>query len=380
MSWGTKSGNSQALQRDSHEAKAERSLAKAESAMAAVERLKLEAMHRRDMLRRARKAAALGLPVPPSVARELGLLPQDAASAGAAAAPDHDQARSLKSPPAQAPGDALPLLPSTTATVGRRGVGSDRLNVGSPQPTDSTAIATQAAMPPTASSRRYSSSRGGAEGFNGSPLGAAAAVGITTLSHALRNEGASVALSGPVAVTVAADLDAAASSMLSHRDAAKSSGGSLADLRPSAGAGSVAASGSGFGGIMMSPQAQALTALPPTATAGVNIGAASGAGVVPQEVLAPVGGANAMKLVDEDADVEGFIDLSGWQRDIHLSMPFAQAALVHQSMAAMQSETRNSIRRARRAAKLHAENAAREKRLADELALNKAALQVEFNL
>lgn len=116
--------------------------------------------------------------------------------------------------------------------------------------------------------------------------------------------------------------------------------------------------------------------------------------------VAAKGGLDMMKVIDEERDVEGLVELSmvahhvagsGFEgtgsvvgaasRDMQLGTTVAVASAMNQAAGAAADNANLSrmIRDAKRAVQAHEEAAEREKRLADELALDKAAMQAEFN-
>jgi hypothetical protein len=125
-------------------------------------------------------------------------------------------------------------------------------------------------------------------------------------------------------------------------------------------------------------------------------------------------GRATVKIIDDDNDAQGFIEMEGAGRkwvlddgetggsdlpvatapasyyqdrvgggtDSHLLMSFAQINDVSRRLAALEKDEdkgRRLMLKARRAARLHAEAAAREKRIAEEMSLNRTELQAEFN-
>lgn len=116
--------------------------------------------------------------------------------------------------------------------------------------------------------------------------------------------------------------------------------------------------------------------------------------------VAAKGGLDMMKVIDEERDVEGLVELSmvahhvagsGFEgtgsvvgaasRDMQLGTTVAVASAMNQAAgaAADNADLSRMIRDGKRAVQAHEEAAEREKRLADELALDKAAMQAEFN-
>lgn len=85
------------------------------------------------------------------------------------------------------------------------------------------------------------------------------------------------------------------------------------------------------------------------------------------------GGAHKIKVIDEDNLLEGYIDLAALgPKDVQLNMNVNAVAIVNQQMAELtEFDTKRLIGDAKKAAKAHQEAADREKRLAEELALNK---------
>jgi hypothetical protein len=93
------------------------------------------------------------------------------------------------------------------------------------------------------------------------------------------------------------------------------------------------------------------------------------------------GGADMVKVIDEDNRMEGFVDMTVLgQADAVLKMNLDEATAFNKAVLGKDAlDTKKLIRDARKAAKAHREAAEREKRMADELALNKQAMQSEFN-
>jgi hypothetical protein len=485
-----------------HEGKAERAIAKAEKALQAIARLKQHAAERQEKLERARRAAALGLPIPADLARELGItvpvIAEDAAPAvgsaasgraGAGAYDDYEEedeegdeeaeeeergavsvagtrsvVRSRATASRAAQGSAASTAGRSQTAASRTGSRRSMTRAGRSRTamTDggTGAMATQSTGSHTRSQHTAHdglSAEDGESNETGSevedsvqeagdgesavraadaqlqqtymrtgraslfPLrhraafagdasaaastaastaeevrsrvrattpGGRATRGITTIPEA--EEEGSEFTSHDGATTATGDMQGGASQRPGSTAApaalsSHSKRGSISGLRTVSGqpvpplalhpmGAQVASSPPGNG--MMTPTAG-------TATRATRTAPGSGGGVVgPDGALVPFGGADMMKVIDEDNDVTGYIDVAAMgQRDLHLQMPFNQALLINQTIAALetQSETRIAIRKARRAARLHAEAAAREKRLADELAQNKASLQAEFN-
>lgn len=129
-------------------------------------------------------------------------------------------------------------------------------------------------------------------------------------------------------------------------------------------------------------QRQALMAAAGITQADANAAAAqsSGAAAAAGAGITLKGGADKMKVIDEDNEMAGYMDVATGA-DITLGMNVQQAANLQARIGMMDDAhlTRKLIRDAKRAAKLNEEAAAREKRLADELALDKARMQQDFN-
>jgi hypothetical protein len=87
-----------------------------------------------------------------------------------------------------------------------------------------------------------------------------------------------------------------------------------------------------------------------------------------------------IKVIDEDNRLEGLVDIGALgQTDAQLKMTVIEATAVNQALIHAETDNRSLIKDARRVAKEQKEAAEREKRLADDLALNRQAMQSEFN-
>jgi hypothetical protein len=95
---------------------------------------------------------------------------------------------------------------------------------------------------------------------------------------------------------------------------------------------------------------------------------------------APKGGAGMMKVVDEDRGIAEYVDYAaGDGMDVTLGMTVHDADALR-NIAYANNLTRKMIADAKKAADAHAESAKREKRLADELAMDRQRMQTAFNM
>jgi hypothetical protein len=94
----------------------------------------------------------------------------------------------------------------------------------------------------------------------------------------------------------------------------------------------------------------------------------------------PKGGAGMMKVIDDERGIEQYVDYSANNGgDVTLGMTVQDAELVR-SIAYANTVTRKLIADAKKAEQAHAESAKREKRMAEELAMDRQTMQTAFNM